>query len=1040
MSRRVNLGAVFAAALLVAAAAVAAAPPVNRTEERLAEITAANHRAWGAVTMADGLPSDGVNAIAQDADGAIWFGTDHGLAVLDGRGTRVVGLGTEEPASVAAIAPLDDGRILVATDTGLRVVSGTQAAVVPDATTQFSAVAIRGPATGGIVAARSEDGTLWAGGSPEAHLDPILEQPPVDASVLSADDGSADVADMVSRDGEVFVASRHRGLLRFADGRVAEIRSLSAGVTALAVDPSAASIWIGVTNGPRSGAVHRLDRDGRLAMVSTVGGAVTGLAAGESGACWVATDGAGAYLVSDKGSVRHETFNSTIGGLRSDALRCAFTDREGVVWFGGDRGASRFDWRGPETRTVGGDANGDVVRSITHAAGRLWVGTNRGLAAGGSADSLVPVASLDGRTVFDVEVAPDGRLLAATQKGLFAATAADGRLPEFSALETGFESGDLRARAVAVFGGAPYVGTFGAGLLRLDGNDLRPVEFTGAGDSIRDIVGLHVDEDGTMWIGTAGRGAFRCDRAGLTPLDSAALNGRTVYGIAGSGSSTLWFATDAGLVVRDQSAEGRILEDCDVRSVVPVGARAAMCATANRGAVLVSWDERFGWLESHIDEERGLPSDVTFAVDVAPTRDGHSIDALIGTSRGLTTYRTSNSPPVVGVAGALASRQLTPSEIESGIVLAYPQRSVVLELFATGTRTFRGQFQYGYVVSDAGGAAVTHGTVRDGKVSLDRLAPGAYVVDVYAFNNDLAASAKRTVRITVERAPFPWATTGLAALLLFAVLALVWGAVQNRTIARRNAALRAANLELADTRLLVAQETERERSRIARDLHDQTLADLRRLMLLADKLPAPVSDVSPRPGELRQRIEEVSGEIRRICEDLSPSALSNLGLGPALEWLVIQAQSEMPADQRFTASVTFSDRLEERIDPGSDVPIQIYRIVQEAVSNVCRHAKATHVEVDALVDDAGSLTIRVSDDGVGFDESTEPNGSGRGLGNMRWRADMIGATIGWARRPSGGTVVTLARPAGAPGRAPDDDERDGAGSSSQPRRRRSAGD
>ena len=180
-------------------------------------------------------------------------------------------------------------------------------------------------------------------------------------------------------------------------------------------------------------------------------------------------------------------------------------------------------------------------------------------------------------------------------------------------------------------------------------------------------------------------------------------------------------------------------------------------------------------------------------------------------------------------------------------------------------------------------------------------------------------------------------------------------------------------------------------------------------MLLADKLPAPISDVSPRPGELRQRIEEVSGEIRRICEDLSPSALSNLGLGPALEWLVIQAQSEMPADQRFTASVTFSDRLEERIDPGSDLPIQIYRIVQEAVSNVCRHAKATHVEVDARVDADGALTIRVSDDGVGFDESTEPNGSGRGLGNMRWRADMIHASIEWSRRPGGGTEVTLRR-------------------------------
>jgi signal transduction histidine kinase len=619
------------------------------------------------------------------------------------------------------------------------------------------------------------------------------------------------------------------------------------------------------------------------------------------------------------------------------------------------------------------------------------------------------VAGLEGRTVFDVETAPDGRLLAATQQGVFVAAAANRGSPVFTPLDAADGSVDIRGRAIAAMGSTAYVGTFGAGLFRLDGDALRNVDFVGAGDSLRDIVCLHVDNTGAMWIGTAGRGAYRCDSAGLTPLDSETLAGRTIYAIAGSESATLWFATNSGLVVRDGAVEARILTDCDVRSVVPMGARSALCATANRGAVLVAWDDRFGWLESRIDEERGLPSDITFAVDVVAGVDGKSFDALIGTSRGLTAYRTSAAAPVVGVAGALANRPLTPAEIESGIVLAYPQRSVVLELFATSTRTFRGQFQYGFDVSDAGGSLVTHGLVRDGKVSLDRLAPGDYRIDVVAFDNDLVASTMRSVHVTVERAPFPWATTGLAALLLFAVLALVWGAVQNRTIARKNAALRAANLELADTRLLVAQETERERSRIARDLHDQTLADLRRLMLLADKLPAPISNVSPRPGELRQRIEEVSGEIRRICEDLSPSALSNLGLGPALEWLVTQAQSEMPADQRFTASVTFSDRLEERIDPGSDLPIQIYRIVQEAVSNVCRHAKATHVEVDARVDDDGALTIRVSDDGVGFDESTEPNGSGRGLGNMRWRADMIHASIEWSRRPGGGTEVTLRR-------------------------------
>lgn len=1010
--RRVDRGVVLAAALLAAAIAVAAAPssPNVRPTDRSPDVTAANHRAWGSVSLVDGLPSDAVNAICQGTDGAIWFATDRGLAVQDGRGTRLVGLGSAEPRRVSALAPLADGRILVATDAGLMIVDGESAAPYAEgSTTPVCAVATDASGSGAVVVA-SEDGRLLvdaASGGTFSVVDLAWQATPASAR---AGETAPDLAAIALRGGEIFVASRRSGLLRLAGGNVVQgVRGLPTSVSALAVDPSDGSLWIGVAYGLRQGGVYRLDSSERLATISTDVGAVTGLTAGGAGTCWVATAASGAYLVSANGIERHETFASTIGGLRSDTLSCAFMDREGVVWLGGDRGASRFDTRGSESRLVGPDANGDVVRSISRIAGRLWVGTNRGLVEGASATALAPVAGLDGRTVFDVESAHDGRLLAATQQGVFAAVASRGS-PVFAPLDAAEGSVEVRARSIAVLGSTTYVGTFGAGLLLLDGDALRSVDFVGAGDSLRDIVCLHVDNAEAMWIGTAGRGAYRCDSAGLTPLDSETLAGRTIYAIAGSESATLWFATNSGLVVRDGSVEGRILTDCDVRSVVPMGERAALCATANRGAVLVAWDERFGWLESRIDEERGLPSDITFAVDVVPGVDGQSFDALIGTSRGLTAYRTSAAAPVVGVAGALANRLITPAEIESGIVLAYPQRSVVLELFATSTRTFRGQFQYGYTVATAGGTPVTHGLIRDGKVSLDRLAPGEYRIDAVAFDNDLVASKVRSVRVTVERAPFPWTTAGLAALLLIAVLVLVWGARQNRTIARTNDALRTANTDLADARAQVASETERERSRIARDLHDQTLADLRRLMLLADKLPAPISDVSPRPGELRQRIEEVSGEIRRICEDLSPSALSNLGLGPALEWLVIQAQSEMPTEQRFTASVSFSDRLDERIDPGSDLPIQIYRIVQEAISNVCRHAKATHVEVDARVDEAGDLTIRIRDDGVGFDDSAEPSGSGRGLGNMRWRADMIHASIGWSRLPGGGTEVTLRRP------------------------------
>src|SRR6185295_1784057 len=134
------------------------------------------------------------------------------------------------------------------------------------------------------------------------------------------------------------------------------------------------------------------------------------------------------------------------------------------------------------------------------------------------------------------------------------------------------------------------------------------------------------------------------------------------------------------------------------------------------------------------------------------------------------------------------------------------------------------------------------------------------------------------------RAPFPWTSTALGVLLLFALIALGWGYFQNRRIHRTSAELASANRELASARLQLANETEAERRRIARDLHDQTLADLRNLALQVDQLPVTgVEGTRPNraqsaPSSLRSEIESISQEVRRICEDLSPSALENVGL------------------------------------------------------------------------------------------------------------------------------------------------------------------
>jgi len=244
----------------------------------------------------------------------------------------------------------------------------------------------------------------------------------------------------------------------------------------------------------------------------------------------------------------------------------------------------------------------------------------------------------------------------------------------------------------------------------------------------------------------------------------------------------------------------------------------------------------------------------------------------------------------------------------------------------------------------------------------------------------------------------------------------LWAILERRRIVATSAALVDANRELADARLNLANEAERERRRISRDLHDQTLADLRHLALLTDQIKVNGDSTGNTPQlALREEIEVISQEVRRICEDLSPSVLQNVGFAAALEFALSHAVQDAPAEKRFSFEFHGVDGIEEKSNLSPSVQMQIYRIVQEAVNNIWRHAEATHVKMFVMSSE-GDFTLTIEDNGRAF-TSQHTNSEGRGIANMRARASMIDAQISWEHGEEGGTVFTLKRAATANARA-----------------------
>ncbi len=207
-------------------------------------------------------------------------------------------------------------------------------------------------------------------------------------------------------------------------------------------------------------------------------------------------------------------------------------------------------------------------------------------------------------------------------------------------------------------------------------------------------------------------------------------------------------------------------------------------------------------------------------------------------------------------------------------------------------------------------------------------------------------------------------------------------------------------LEVDSRRVVDAQETERRR--IARELHDEIGQALTGLKMTLEHERLPARAMAARLARASELTAELLRRVQDLSLDLRPAVLDDLGLKPALVWLV-----ERYTTQTSVAVALSCSGLESRRDP--QVETAAYRIVQEALTNVARHAGVKHAAVDCSVEEA-ALRVEVADEGLGFDVDSIPMGASSGLVGMEERARSTGGRLSVRSAPGRGTTVVAQLP------------------------------
>lgn len=941
----------------------------------------------------NGLPHDTVNAITQTEDGYLWVATKAGLGRFDGvrfvvyRDSTPVALKDAEVYSLAA----DGDSVWVGTfGGGLSHVRGLSVR------TYTAADGL--PSDFVAALARARDGTLWVG------TESGLCRKGAEFECYAAGHGLSheSIRSLVEgRDGTIW-AGTMRGLSRVASGEVKAVPlpppHADAAVWALAEDGGGA-LWVGTSFGlfRRHGGswTHYSRADGLPADD------VRALRVDREGVLWAATRGGVARLAPASGArlpfspVRSRAL---LGPVTFPEAYALYEDREGHVWVGtAVTGLSRL--RRSPLRIHATGLEDPAVWAVHHGQQGLWLGTRTSVCRKtGEAFECRPAP------VGPVwSVAEDGpRVWAAGEHGVVVFdgnTVRPVALPP-EAVDPPLLLRDARGRILILAGERLLVGNGGRAI-----EEIRLIDAEGRGvGRLRAIVEA---EDGSFWIGTRESGLFHvgADRAVRRYSRQDGLPSDAVMALVATGGD-LWIGTRAGLcrlrggrfttlTVRDGLPTNFIHEIVEDRAgslwmLTPMGVYGVAKEALHRRA---DGGEPFRPLTFGL-ETRFLATALRAGLRSAATVDGEG-RLWLATRAGLVAVHPADAGapgpvPVVHVEEVVGDTVRPPGD--ERIVLA-PGEGRRLAVHYTGlafSAPERLRFQYQLKGLDADW--VDAGTRR--VAYFTNLAPKAYEFVVRACDTDGRCSAEASRELTL--APFFYETDGFKVAMIGGVLALVWGSHRLRVgvLSRRFAAVLA------------------ERRRIARDLHDgldQAFTALALHFRQVAKAVRPQAESDPslsRRLELTEALlENARLEARRAIEALRSRDMDAPDLASAMRALVL----------RLREALEIRIDLEIAGDAGpvsSEVESHALRICQEAVTNAVRHGKAERVTVHVAIE-AGAVSLRIHDDGSGFDVSEAAKRGGYGLAGMEERARAVGGRVTIRSAPGEGTDIEARFPRGS---------------------------